>query len=99
MKLSSRCIVVGATVSLLILMVLIVFGDNGLMELTRLRSREHAMAEQNETLARENVSLYRIIGRLKRDPLYIESVARHELGMVGKDDIIIIRQDNGQPGK
>jgi cell division protein FtsB len=48
------------------------------------------MVRQNETLAGENVNLYRTIRRLKTDPVYIESVARNELGMVGKDDIIII---------
>jgi cell division protein FtsB len=93
---SSKCIVAGAAVLLLTLVLLIVFGDKGLVELSRLRERERIMADKNETLARENVSLYRIIGRLKHDPIYIESVARHELGMVGKDDMIIIRHDSGQ---
>jgi len=97
MSLSSRCIIIGAAVLLLSLVLLIVFGDNGLVELSRLRSREHAIADQNETLARQNVDLYRIIGRLKHDPLYIDHVARHELGMVGKDDLIVIRQTHGQP--
>jgi cell division protein FtsB len=93
---SSKCIVAGAAVLLLTLVLLIVFGDKGLVELSRLRERERIMADKNETLAKENVSLYRIIGRLKHDPIYIESVARHELGMVGKDDMIIIRHDSGQ---
>jgi cell division protein FtsB len=97
MSLSSKCIVVGAAVLLLGLVLLIVYGDNGLVELSRLRSREHAMAEKNETLARQNVDRYRIIGRLRHDPLYIDHVARHELGMVGKDDLIVIRQAHGQP--
>ena len=48
------------------------------------------MVQQNETLARENVSLYRTIGRLKSDPAFIESVARNELGMIGKDDVIVV---------
>jgi cell division protein FtsB len=48
------------------------------------------MVRQNETLAVENVSLYRTIGRLKNDPVFIESVARNELGMVGKDDVVIL---------
>ena len=73
------------------LLLLIVFGDNGLVELSRLRARQHALAEQNETLARENVSLYHTIDRLNHDPVYIESVARTELGMVGKNDLVIIR--------
>lgn len=99
MSLSSKWIVVGAAVLLLVLMLFTVFGDNGLVALSRMRSREHAMAGKNETLARENVDLYRIIGRLKHDPHYIEHVARHELGMVGKDDLIVIRQEHGRKGR
>jgi cell division protein FtsB len=99
MSLTFKWIVAGAAVLLLVLMLLIVFGDNGLVELSHLRSREHAMADKNETLARKNVDLYRIIGRLKHDPIYIEHVARHELGMVDKDDLIVIRREHGQPGK
>lgn len=80
-----------AAVVLFNLLLLIAFGDNGLVELYRLRAREQAMADQNEALARENVNLYRTIGRLKNDLVYIESVARNELGMVGKNDVIIRR--------
>ena len=86
-----KIILAGAAVVLFNLMLLIVFGDNGLVELSRLRAREQALSGQNETLARENVSLYRTIGRLKNDPVYIESVARNELGMVGKNDVVILR--------
>ena len=83
-------IVAGAVVALFNLMLLIVFGDNGLVEMHRLREKEQSMVQQNEILARENVSLYRTIGRLKNDPVFIESVARNELGMIGKDDVIVI---------
>ena len=97
MNLRRKIIVGGAVVALLNLMLLIVFGDNGLVEMHRLREKERSMVQQNETLARENVSLYRTIGRLKNDPAFIESVARNELGMVGKDDVIVILPgSNGQ---
>lgn len=90
-----KTMVAGAALVWLSLMVLSVFGDQGMLELMRLRERQQALVHQNETLAGENVNLYRTIGRLKRDPDYIESVARRELGMVGKDDIVIIRPDAG----
>jgi cell division protein FtsB len=90
MNLRQKLMVAGAVVAMFNLMLLIVFGDNGLVELSRLRDKEQQMVRQNETLAGENVNLYRTIRRLKTDPVYIESVARNELGMVGKDDIIII---------
>ena len=90
MTLRRKIIVTVIVVAMLNLVLLIVFGDNGLVELHRLREKERLMAQQNETLASENVSLYRTIGRLKNDPVYIESVARNELGMIGKDDLIVI---------
>jgi cell division protein FtsB len=86
-----KWLLAGAAVALFNLVLLIVFGDNGLVELSHLRDRQQALVEQNETLARENVDLHRTISRLKTDPVYIESVARNELGMVGKDDVILMR--------
>lgn len=91
MSLRRKIIVGGAAVALVTLMLLIALGDNGLVELSRLRARERLLIQRNETLAGGNVSLYRTIDRLKGDPVYIESVARNELGMVGKNDVIVIR--------
>ncbi len=90
MSLRQKIAVAGVVVTLFYLMLLIVVGDNGLVELSRMRGKEQMMAQRNEALASENVSIYRIIGRLKSDPVFIESVARNELGMVGKDDIVIL---------
>jgi cell division protein FtsB len=94
-----KWIVGSAAVVLTGLLLLTVFGDNGRMELSRLRDRERTLVRQNETLASENVSLYRIIDRLKHDPVYIEHVARTELGMIGKNDLVIIRPGGGRQGK
>lgn len=98
MNLRQKIVVACAVVALLNLVLLIVFGDNGLMELSRLREKERSMVRQNELLAGENVDLYRTIGRLKEDPVYIESVARNELGMIGKDDVVVIRPGARQSG-
>ena len=99
MSLNRKWLIAVAAVILFNLMLVIVFGDNGLVELSRMRDRQRHLAAGNETLARENVSLYRIIGRLKNDPVYIESVARHELGMIGKDDVILSRTADKRAGK
>jgi cell division protein FtsB len=85
-----KWIIGGAAIVLLNLFLLIIVGDNGLVELSRLRAQEQALVKQNETLARENVNLYRTIDRLKHDLVYIENVARNELGMVGKNDLILL---------
>jgi cell division protein FtsB len=98
-SLNRKWLITAAAVVLFNLMLVIVFGDNGLVELSRMRERQRQLAAGNETLARENVSLYRIIGRLKSDPVYIESVARNELGMIGKDDVILLRATDKRAGK
>lgn len=90
MNLRQKIMVVSVLVVMLNLMLWILFGDNGWVELSRLKKKKELAVRQNETLARENVDLYRIIQRLKHDPVYIESVARNELGMVGKEDIVVI---------
>ena len=99
MSLDRKWLIAAAAVVLFNLMLVIVFGDNGLVELSRMKDRQQHLAAGNETLARENVSLYRIIGRLKNDPVYIESVARNELGMIGKDDVILLRAADKSSGK
>ncbi|WP_319526115.1 septum formation initiator family protein [uncultured Desulfosarcina sp.] len=99
MSLDRKWLIAAAAVVLFNLMLVIVFGDNGLVELSRMKDRQRHLAAGNETLARENVSLYRIIGRLKNDPVYIESVARNELGMIGKDDVILLQAADKSAGK
>jgi len=99
MTLDRKWLIAAAAVVLFNLMLVIVFGDNGLVELSRMKDRQRHLAAGNETLARENVSLYRIIGRLKDDPVYIESVARHELGMIGNNDVILSRTADKSTGK
>jgi len=99
MSLNRKWLIAAAAVVLFNLMLVIVFGDNGLVELSRMRDRQRHLAVGNETLARENVSLYRIIGRLRSDPVYIESVARNELGMIGRDDVILLRTPEKRAGK
>jgi cell division protein FtsB len=39
-------------------------------------------------LEKKNRALYGNIQRLKNDPEYIENIARTELGMVGKDELV-----------
>lgn len=70
------------------LLVLIVLGDNGWVELTRLRANRDSLIQANEQLTRENMRLYHTIERLQNDLTYIENVARQELGMIRSDELI-----------
>ena len=66
----------------------ILFGDNGLIELVRLRADHQLLLDQNSVLTRENLQMCRTIDRLQNDPRYIENVARQELGMVRSNELI-----------
>jgi cell division protein FtsB len=70
------------------LLLIIIFGSNGFVDLISLKKEVTILKEKNEGLARENLSLYREIDRLKNDLDFIESVARKELGVVRKDELV-----------
>jgi cell division protein FtsB len=76
-------------VSIFSLLLLILFGDNGLADLSRLRSEQQRLETRNERLDRENRDIYRKIVRLDgEDPAYIEHVARKDLGMIGPNEVV-----------
>ncbi len=74
------------------MLLLIVFAENGLVDLNFLRKERDRLVEKNESLARDNLVLYNEIERLKNDDKYIENIARQELGMIGKNEIILKSQ-------
>ena len=82
----------------MVMLFMIVFGDNGLADLRLLKSKHAALQIRNQQIARENVQLHRKIYRLKHDPAYIESIARQDLGMIAPDEVII-KPHSGVPAK
>ena len=72
-----------------LMLLFIVFGENGLTDLYKLKMEKDNLLKKNDELKKENLSLYREIERLKNDPGYVEDVARKELGVIGKDEVII----------
>jgi len=66
-----------------------VFGSHGLVELVQLKSERDGLLAENRQLEQESRELSARIERLQKDLGYIESIARHELGMVGKDELIV----------
>jgi cell division protein FtsB len=68
----------------------IIFMPNGIIKLNMKKKEMAESAATNANIKKENKQLYREVVRLKSDPLYLENVARKELGMI-KDDEIIIR--------
>ena len=72
----------------IIMVLLTIFGNKGFMDYRALREKQAALEETNECIISENEELKREIMLLKADLRYIESVARRELGMVKKGDIV-----------
>ena len=75
-------------VALVGLSLVIVSGENGLMDLIALRIERDGIVEGNEETFNENISLYRQIDRLKNDPRFIAATARKELNLVGEDELV-----------
>jgi len=71
------------------LLMFIIFSENGLADLKQLKTERDILLKKNDELIRKNLSLYREIERLKNDPEYVENVARKELGVIGKDEVVI----------
>ena len=74
--------------AMLSMLFFIFFGSNGLVDMNRLKEKRNLITEKNTKLTRKNISLYRRIERLKHDTGYIENVARQELGLVRKNEMV-----------
>ena len=70
------------------LLLLIIFGDNGLVDFVLIKGERDSLIEKNEKLNQENLNMYREIDRLKNDPKFVENVVRQELGVIAKDEVI-----------
>ncbi len=81
------------------LLLFIMFSDNGLADLFKLKTEKNRLLQENARLKRENLTMYRTIERLKNDPDYIESIARRELGMIRKGEVILKSTPPGDENK
>ena len=83
-------ILVSISILLLIaLFIYIVVSKHGYLDLIHLKQEQGKLIQKNEQLTRENHAISIEIDRLENDLSYIESIARQELGMIKKDEIIL----------
>ena len=75
-------------VFLLLMAVLITFGNRGLVDNYLMSKRLAQLKTQNNEITIENNDLKKKIILLRNDLSYIESLARNELGMVKKGDMV-----------
>jgi len=64
------------------------FGDKGLLQVYRLRRELREIERVNMELRQENERLRGEIGNLRTNKKYIEELARRELGLVKKGEIV-----------
>jgi cell division protein FtsB len=81
---------IGRYLILIILFVgfFIVFGNRGLMDNQRLKEKLSDLRAENSRFDAVNKGLKREVVLLREDLRYIEAVARNELGMVKKGDLL-----------
>jgi cell division protein FtsB len=75
-------------VFLLVMALLITFGNRGLIDNYLMNKRLVELKSQNDKITIENNELKRKILLLRDDLTYIETLARSELGMVNEGDIV-----------
>ncbi len=77
------------------LLLFIIFGDNGLIDLDLLKRERDVLIEKNARITINNLSLYREVDRLEHDSGYIEDVVRRELGLIAEGEVIFKLKNNG----
>lgn len=75
-------------VLVLVMVVIIVFGNRGLRDNYAMREKLLDLKKSNAELRRQNEELRKLAALLKDDLPTIEAVARNELGLVKKGDIV-----------
>lgn len=71
-----------------ILFFITIFGERGLIRLYKLSRERDSILGYKKKIETENASLRNEIDLLKNDDKYIEVVARKELGMIGKNELV-----------
>jgi cell division protein FtsB len=72
----------------LLMSTLITFGDRGLVDNYRMKEKMTALKKTNHEMTLENIALKKSITLLRDNLSYLEMVARSELGMVKKGDLV-----------
>ena len=75
-------------VALVSFLFVIALNDRGAIDFYQLHLRKVRVQRSNLELHKKNRELYDKIQRLKSDLEYVENIARTELGMVGKDEVV-----------
>jgi cell division protein FtsB len=75
-------------VFIFVMSMLIIFGKRGLVDNYAMKERLMALKKGNQDISLENNELSKKVILLRGDLQYLEMLARNELGMVRKGDLI-----------
>jgi cell division protein FtsB len=75
---------------------LIGLGKRGAVDFYQLTLERDRLKKGNDDFQEENQALFRTIERLKSDPELVENIARTELGMTAKDEVVVLRKKKKQ---
>ena len=78
----------GGIIILFVLLFLIIFSHNGVVDYYHLSKEKQSVLVDNQKIEEKNSKLSRQINRLKNDKEYIEHVAKHEFGLAGTDELV-----------
>ena len=93
-----KLIVTTGMVLLFAFLFVIAFSEKGAVDLYQLHLKKVRIERLCVDLQKQNRALYDNIQRLKNDGEYIENIARTELGMVGKDEMVYQFKKKEQQG-
>ena len=83
-----RLMIFGACFLLVLLFLVILFGEKGFYDYMFLKKQYEEIEKQNSNLEEEGRKTYEIIKRMKTDLDYIEEIARQQLGMVLENEVV-----------
>ena len=82
----------------IVLVIDALFGDKGLFETLRARRQHAELSATVERLRAENARMREEARRLREDPAAIEEVARRELGMMRRGEVLfVVREAKPRP--
>ena len=88
LKVYNRRILIPVFLLLSVMILFTFFGEKGLLKVYRLRRELREIERANMELRRENERLRAEIDNLRTNNKYIEELARRELGLVRKGEIV-----------
>ena len=92
MDIKTKIIISGGILIVFGFLFVIGLGKRGAADLYQLKLERGRLQVTNLELQRKNRALYRTIERLKNDPDFVENIARTELGMTRRDEVVILRK-------